>query len=90
MPKKGTNTDKSPKDCRDCERWNEVKERVRVSEALETAIKAVEAKINAKDFKPTMAEYLKLIQMEKELKQDDTKEIRVTWVEPAVKSEPEK
>jgi hypothetical protein len=37
-----------------------------------------------------MAEYLKLIQMEKELKQDDTKEIRVTWVEAAVKSEPSK
>jgi hypothetical protein len=79
-----------PKDCRDCDRWNEVKERVRVSEALETAIKAVETKITAQDFKPTVAEYLKLIQMEKELKQDDAKEIKVTWVESAVTSEPEK
>jgi len=90
MQGKGRNTERSPKDCRDCERWNEVKERVRVSEALEKAIKAVETKINAKDFKPTMAEYLKLIQMEKELQQDDAKEIKVTWVEAAVKSEPEK
>ena len=82
--------EKSPKDCRGCARWNEVKDRVRVSEALETAIKAVETKINATDFKPTLAEYLKLIQMEKELKQDDAKEIKVTWVEPAVTSESEK
>jgi len=80
----------SPKDCRNCDRWNYIKDRVRVSEALEKAIKAVETKITAKDFKPTMAEYLKLIQMEKELAQDDAKEIKVTWVEPAVKSEPEK
>jgi len=90
MLRKGKKAEKSPKNCRDCERWNEVKERVRVSEALEKAIKAVETKIRADDFKPTMAEYLKLIQMEKELKQDDAKEIKVTWVEPAVKSEPEK
>jgi hypothetical protein len=84
------NTEKAPKDCRDCERWNDVKERVRVSESLEKAIKAVETKIKDKDFKPTVAEYLKLIQMEKELKQDDAKEIKVTWVEPAAKSEPER
>lgn len=84
------NSEKAVKDCRDCERWNEVKERVRVSEALEKAITAVETKIKDKDFKPTVAEYLKLIQMEKELKQDDAKEIKITWVESAVKSEPEK
>jgi len=92
MPSKSRNknAEKSPKDCRDCDRWNDVKERVRVSEALEKAIKAVETRILAEDFKPTMAEYLKLIQLEKELKQDDAKEIKVTWVEPAAKSEPEK
>jgi len=84
------NPEKSPKDCRDCERWSEIKDRVRVSEALEQAIQAVEAKIRAEDFKPTVAEYLKLIQMEKEFGQDDAKEIKVTWVEPAATSEPEK
>jgi len=87
---KTKNTSKSPKDCRDCDRWNEIKDRVRVTEALEKAILAVELKIKGKDFKPTMAEYLKLIQMEQDLKHDDAKEIKVTWVEPAAKSEPEK
>ena len=90
MGTKGKKTGQSPKDCRDCENWRDVQERVRVSEALEKAIKAIETKINSKDFNPTMAEYLKLMQVEKELKQDDTKEIRVTWVEAVVKPEPEK
>lgn len=85
MPK-GKKTEQSPKDCRDCDRWNEVQERIRVSDALEQTIKAIETKIKSKDFKPTMAEYLKLIQLEKELKQGDAKEIKVTWVEPAEKS----
>jgi len=86
----GKNKETAPKDCRDCERWNEVKGRVRVSEALQKAIEAAETKIRSEDFKPTIAEYLKLVQLEKELEQDDAKEIRVTWVEPAVTSEPEK
>jgi hypothetical protein len=61
-------------------------ERARVSETLDRAIKSVEGRIQANDFKPTIAEFLKLVQLSKELAQDDVKEIRVTWVEPAVTS----
>lgn len=61
-------------------------ERARVSETLDRAIKSVEERIQAHDFKPTIAEFLKLVQLSKELAQDDVKEIRVTWVEPAVTS----
>ena len=61
-------------------------ERARVSDTLERAIQSVEERIQAKDFKPTIAEFLKLVQLSKELAQDDVKEIRVTWVEPAVTS----
>jgi hypothetical protein len=61
-------------------------ERARVSETLDRAIQSVEERIQAKDFKPTIAEFLKLVQLSKELAQDDVKEIRVTWVEPAAKS----
>jgi hypothetical protein len=42
----------------------------------------IEDRINAKDFKPTMADYLKLLQMEIQLEQEEVKEIKVTWVEP--------
>ena len=65
-------------------------ERARVSETLERAIKSVEERIQAKEFKPTIAEFLKLVQLSKELAQDDVKEITVTWIEPAVTSSPEK
>jgi hypothetical protein len=61
-------------------------ERTRVSETLDRAIKSVEERIQANDFKPTIAEFLKLVQLSKELAQDDVKEIRVTWVEPAMTS----
>jgi hypothetical protein len=61
-------------------------ERARVSETLDRAIKSVEERIQANDFKPTIAEFLKLVQLSKELAQDDVKEIKVTWVEPAVAS----
>ena len=61
-------------------------ERARVSETLDRAIKSVEERIQANDFKPTIAEFLKLVQLSKELAQDDGKEIRVTWVEPAAAS----
>lgn len=53
MARSKKSTERSPKNCRDCERWSEIKARVRVSEALERAIKAVETKIRADDFKPT-------------------------------------
>ena len=56
--------------------------RVRISDLLEKAIVGIEARLNAKDFKPTMADYLKLLQMEIQLEQEEVKEIKVTWVEP--------
>jgi hypothetical protein len=65
-------------------------ERARVSKTLERAIQTVEERILAKDFKPTIAEFLKLVQLSKELAQDDVKEITVTWVEPALASPPGK
>ncbi len=61
-------------------------ERARVSDTLERAIQSVEERIQANDFKPTIAEFLKLVQLSKELAQDDVKEIRVTWVEPTASS----
>ena len=64
--------------CRDCSRWKEVKHRIKVSELLTTVISQFEAK----GLKPTMAEYLKLLQLEKEFEEDEPKEITVTWVEP--------
>jgi len=80
-----------PETCKGCRNWAEIKERFRISTLLDKAIGLFETKLKEKDFKPTVAEYLKLLQMEKELEdQGNDKEIQVTWVGPTVKSEEEK
>jgi hypothetical protein len=56
--------------------------RVRISDLLDKAIVGIEDRFKAKDFKPTRGDYLKLLQMEIELEQEEVKEIKVTWVEP--------
>jgi hypothetical protein len=78
--------------CRDCPEWHTMKQKLRVSELLLKAIEGFESRMNAQDFKPTVAEYLKLLQMEQDLDatENSPKEIKVTWVEPAATSEPEK
>ena len=61
--------------------------RIRISDLLEKAITGIEDRFAAKDFRPTMGDYLKLLQMEIELEQEEIKEIKVTWVEPPVTSD---
>jgi len=72
--------EKAPKACKECSRWNEIKERIRMSILLEKAIAGIEERLKAKDFKPTMGDYLKLLQIEKEIEQEEATEIKVTWV----------
>jgi len=74
-------------DCRACGLWDEVKERVRITELLENAIEKMGDKLKAQDFKPSLADYLKLMQLEKEFDQEQVKEIKVTWVAPAPSNE---
>jgi hypothetical protein len=50
----------------------------------------METRIEAKELKPTVAEYLKLLQIEQELDQESPKEIKVTWVEPGTITSVEK
>jgi len=68
-----------------------MRKKLRVSELLIKAIEGFETRMNAQDFKPTVAEYLKLLQMEQEINatEDQPKEIKVTWVDPVSTSEPE-
>ena len=79
-----------PKECRKCPSWKQIKEKIRVSEVLAKAISSFESRIKEKDFKPTIAEYLKLVQLEHELDQDEAKEIKVTWIDSMAKSDSEK
>ena len=89
-PKKASGTDEDEDilaDCRVCDKWDEVKGRLRVAELLAKSVESVQKRIDAGEFKPTVAEYLKLVQMEQELERqaaeaDGPREIKVTWVEP--------
>lgn len=73
--------------CRSCDLWDEVKERVRITELLENAIEKMGDRLRAEEFKPSIADYLKLMALEKEFDQEQVKEIKVTWVAPAPSSE---
>ena len=73
---------KTPKSCEECSHWKEVRRQIRLSEFLDTAITEIETKLRKKELKPSMGDYLKLLQMEQEIEQGVPKEIKVTWVEP--------
>jgi len=90
MGKRVAKQEKAPKACRECSNWKEVKEKIRVSELLAKAINVIEDRLE-QDFKPTVGDFLKLVQLEKELDAEDmAKEIKVTWVEPTETSSSEK
>ena len=84
MAKKATkeiDSGKALDGCKTCKRWKEIKERLRIAELLASAIDGFEKNLKAGHVKPTVGDYLKLVQMEKEFEQEDIREIKVTWVE---------
>lgn len=70
--------------CRECERWKEMKQRLRVTQALDKALTRFDEKVGATEFTPTVAEFIKLMQLEMEYEKEleGEREITVTWVEP--------
>ena len=80
---KGKKQEKAPRSCQECEHWTEVRNKLRVGGLLETVIQKMEKKLNADDFKPSLADFMKLVQLEKEVGEEEPKEIKVTWVEPS-------
>lgn len=80
----------APESCEKCSRWKEIKQKLKIAKLLQDLTAGFEARIEAKELKPTLAEYLKLLQIEEELHQESPKEIKVTWVEPETKSDGER
>jgi hypothetical protein len=56
----------------------------RLADLLDKALGAFEEKIGEDGFTPSLAEYIKLVQLEREieLESDSAKEVRVRWVAP--------
>ena len=79
---KGKKQEKAPKSCEDCEHWKEVSNKLRVGLLLDSVMTKMEEKLGTAEFKPTLTDYLKLVQWQKEGGEELVKEIKVTWVEP--------
>jgi hypothetical protein len=82
MTVKGKKQEKAPKSCQECEHWTEVRNKLRVVDVLTAVAKKMEGKLTADEFKPSLADFLRLVQFEKEIGEEEPKEIKVTWVEP--------
>jgi hypothetical protein len=91
MTKQNTKEKAAPESCDHCPRWQELKEeRVRLAQLISKARQGFEARLEGSDLKLTLADYLKLIQMEKEIDDGKPREIKVTWVNSIPASKPEK
>ena len=55
------------------------------AELLDKAIRSIEEKLGSSDVKATFADFIRLLQLQKELQTDQPREIRVTWIDPSDK-----
>ena len=49
---------------------------------VEELIEKVEKKLGSGDVKATVGDYIRLVQLQKELEDEEVKEIEVRWVDP--------
>lgn len=59
------------------------------AEVVQKILERMEDKLSHDDVKATLGDYIRLVQLEKELEDDEPREIKVTWIEPP-KTESEK
>ncbi len=52
------------------------------AEVVEQILEKVEQKLGEGDVKATLGDYIRLVQLQKELEDDEPGEITVTWVDP--------
>ena len=55
------------------------------AQVIKNLLTEVEKKMTSDASKATLGDYIRLVQLDKELDEDEPKEIRVTWVEPETK-----
>lgn len=49
---------------------------------VEKLLKNLEKKLGGEDVKATLGDYIKLVQLQAELEDEEPKDIKVTWVDP--------
>ena len=58
-------------------------EAVGQAQAVQSMLTKIEKKMSGDQMKATLGDYIRLVQLRKELGDEPLKEIKVTWVEPA-------
>jgi hypothetical protein len=53
------------------------------AELVKQAIHRMEEKLGAADVKATFGDFIRLLQLQKELQVEQPREIKVTWIEPS-------
>jgi hypothetical protein len=56
--------------------------RTKKTEVVEQIIEKVEQRLGEGDVKATVGDYIRLVQLQKELEEEEPGEITVTWVDP--------
>jgi hypothetical protein len=51
-------------------------------------LEKMEEKLGGKEVKASLADYIRLLQLHRELEEEDATEIKVTWVEPEETKKP--
>lgn len=52
------------------------------AELVKEVILKIEQKLDRNELKPTVGDFIRLLQLEKELEEEQPKEIKISWVEP--------
>ena len=55
--------------------------RTNKSKLVDKAIACFEKKLDSEDVKATVGDFIRLLQLQKELEGEDTREIKITWVD---------
>ena len=54
----------------------------RQARVVKKLLKKMEQKLSDEEVKATLGDYIRLVQLQKELEENEPREIKVTWVEP--------
>ena len=64
-------------------------EKTRIKKLVREAIDGIERRFSDEKTPPTIGDYLKVMQLQKEIEDEAPKEIKITWVEPETEAKPE-
>ena len=62
--------------------------REQIEKLVEEAIQGIQKRLADEKSPPSIGDYLKVMQLQKEIEEEAPKEIKVTWVEPEIKALP--